>query len=341
MMTRVKILPFAIAITSVVGCGSTTLSSDDAGSDATTGPTAEAACADLAGVQCAKRMTCSNGGNVQRTFGTMATCVARETTACMNGLAAPQSGNSPTTVEACVAAYATYSCADFFDNVPPSSCVPKGARADGQPCTFNAQCAGGFCSGNKTAVCGTCAAPPAAGSSCASSNCWRGQGCVAATQLCEPNGTLNGSCDANDPCGNGLSCVGAVVATSTPGTCSTAVGQLGSACGGTLPGCYGTLGLFCGGAAGARTCMAITFVGDGMACGNLSTTSRAQCIAGDCYTTAGLAGANEVGLCKADAADGAACDTVLGPGCAVPARCVTTGTGSAGTCTLPTGAACG
>jgi hypothetical protein len=34
--------------------------------------------------------------------------------------------------------------------------------------------------------------------------------------------------------------------------------------------------------------------------------------------------------------DGGACDAALGPACLTPARCVTTGGGSAGTCVKPT-----
>jgi hypothetical protein len=162
--------------------------------------------------------------------------------------------------------------------------------------------------------------------------------------MCEPYGALNGSCDANDPCGYGLFCVGATASTSTPGTCQMAVETLGAACGGgTMPGCDTTSNLFCGGTAGAKTCMPITYVTDGMPCGDLSTTSRAECTAGACYTTTGPAGSGDTGTCKANAADGTACDIVLGPGCVTPARCVLSGAdgGSAGLCQIPLGATCG
>jgi hypothetical protein len=89
--------------------------------------------------------------------------------------------------------------------------------------------------------------------------------------------------------------------------------------------------------------MAISYVGPGAVCGEISNGSHAECIAGGCYTSTGSAGSGETGTCKSDAADGTACDIVLGPGCVTPARCVLTGAdgGSAGTCEIPLGATCG
>ena len=309
--------------------------------DASAAPSIAQACADLAQAQCAKRMSCSGGASLTRAFGDMANCITRETLSCVNGLSAPQTGNNPTLAEECVAAFSGYSCADFFNNNPPAACAPTGPRATGATCAFNGQCASGYCSGVKNASCGTCAPPPSAGGSCMSSSCGHNQACVASTQMCQVYGALNASCDANDPCGDGLTCVGAVASTSTPGTCQTAGTVAGTACGGTMPGCDGTMGLFCGGTAGSKTCMTISYVADGMPCGALSSTSRAECITGGCYTSTGLASSTDMGTCKADAADGAACDTVLGPTCLTPTRCVTTGDASAGTCVLPLGSTCG
>lgn len=305
------------------------------------GPTAEKACADLAQAACAKRMTCSNGTSVTRAYGTMEACVTRETLNCTDALAAPHTGNSPSVIEQCVAAYSGYSCADFFNNVPPAACAPAGPGAAGASCTFNGQCATAYCANLKNALCGTCAAPPVAGASCASTSCGHGQECVQATTLCQPEGALSAPCDADNPCGYGLSCVGAVASTSTPGICQAAGTAPGAACGGTLPGCDGTSGLFCGGAAGAKTCMTVVYANDGMPCGDLSDTSRVDCIAGACYTATGLAGGGDMGVCKASAMEGQACDTATGPGCLGPARCVSSGTSTLGICTLPTGTACG
>jgi hypothetical protein len=51
---------------------------------------------------------------------------------------------------------------------------------------------------------------------------------------------------------------------------------------------------------------------------------------GGCYPVGGM-----TQTCLAPAADGAACDTVNGPGCLTPAKCVTAGSATTGTCQLP------
>jgi hypothetical protein len=335
---RVSRVPLVAVLLALGGCGSTSSKSVDGGDDA--GPTIQQACSDIAQAECTKRMSCSGGDSITRVFGTMENCVAREMLSCTNGLTAPQTGNSPGLVEQCVAAFATYSCADFFNDNPPAVCAATGPRATGAACAFNGQCASGYCAEIKNASCGTCQAPPSSGASCDGTSCGHDQACVQATTMCEAEGALNGSCDANDPCGYGLSCVGDVASTSTPGTCQAVGETAGAACGGTMPGCDGTSGLFCGGTAGAKTCMTISYVGDGVACGDLTSTSHAECIAGGCYTSTGPAGSGQTGTCKADTADGTACDIVLGPGCVTPSRCVINGDGSAGTCTIPLGSSC-
>jgi hypothetical protein len=307
------------------------------------GPTAEQVCADLAKARCDKRVSCSNaidptGINLKRNFKDATECRAREALACVNGLAAPSTGNNPDAVEKCVAAYVSYSCADFLDNEPPTECMPKGTRTMGQPCSFNAQCDSAYCSGNKTATCGTCTAPPLAGASCSASNCAHGQQCVATTTLCQDRAAAGGTCDADHPCGSGLSCAGDTKM--MMGTCQPAVTTAGTACGAALPGCAGNQGLACTGAAGAKTCTTMVFADDGMPCGLLTDGSRVDCSAGDCYTSTGLATGTDLGACKANAPDGAPCDAVLGPPCITPARCVLSGAGSAGKCTVPTGGSC-
>jgi hypothetical protein len=105
-----------------------------------------------------------------------------------------------------------------------------------------------------------------------------------------------------------------------------------------MPVCDGNQGLFCAGAAGAKKCVATMFVNAGQPCGVL-TDGFAGCVAGACYTAKGLAGQGETGTCKANAADGDACDVMTGPQCEFPARCVL-GNGTAGTCKIP-GGGCG
>jgi hypothetical protein len=96
--------------------------------------------------------------------------------------------------------------------------------------------------------------------------------------------------------------------------------------------CDGTMGLWCL----DDTCTSVSYVGDGQPCGYIGG-GVSQCSGGTCYSSAGpyfsYAGPM-TGVCKAFAADGAACDTAQGPGCMTGARCVTSG-GTAGVCTPP------
>ena len=304
---------------------------------------------DIATARCNKRSTCSSlpgstipGINLVRAYGDIATCIDRETLGCVNALAAPQTGNSPSLLETCVAEFPTFSCQDYFDNNPPADCNVVGARASGATCTFNGQCGSGYCQGLKNSACGTCADAPVAGDDCSSSTCWHNQRCVAASMTCESVVPLNGACDSNHPCDNGFACFGDT--TTAAGSCTTAGASLGASCGGgTMPGCDNTLGLYCAGTAGAKTCAALALVGDGAPCGALADGTRAVCIAGECYTSSGVAGAGDLGDCKAavlETSAAPACDTVLGPGCLPPARCVLTATGTAGTCIVPNAELC-
>ena len=338
-------------------------------SSASTSISIAEACSELAAARCNLRSQCSLpdgvtgvGFNLLETYGDMTTCLAREKTSCTNGLSAPHTGNNPALVQKCVADFASYSCMDFFDNLPPMDCTPIGVLADGAACTFNAQCQSGFCNGTKGSACGTCGTPPAVGDDCSASNCARGDRCLGATSTCAAVVSSNGTCTPSQPCDRGLSCVGENAKTMTAGTCETAGTRAGVACGGTMPGCDPTRGLACSGPSGSKVCTQIGFAGtipgpdggvtanedggatgptpDGTPCGQLDDGSRVGCVAGGCYTTTGPASGSDLGACKPHAPDGAACDTLLGPGCLAPARCVTAAGGTSGTCVVPTAALC-
>jgi hypothetical protein len=335
-------------------------------SSGSSGVTIEQACAAVAQARCDLRSTCSlpegapgTGFTVLESYGDMATCVARETLACQNALSAPETGNSPAAVQKCVLAFAGYTCQELVDNLPPASCAPTGPRATGSACTFNGQCATGFCNGTKDSACGTCGPPPTVGGDCSTSACARGFRCLGSTSTCAAVVIADGVCDDTHPCERGLSCVrdGDTAAT---GTCEAAGTRVGVACGGTMPGCDPTRGLTCAGPGGARTCTRIGYGGTtagpdggvtasdagaagptpaGAPCGRLPDGTRVGCVAGTCFTATGVATGSELGTCQPLAADGEACDTALGPGCMAPARCVTTGE-TAGTCVIPTAAMC-
>ncbi len=303
------------------------------------GPSAQQACADLAQARCMKRQSCTNGFEVARAYGDLTTCLTREALQCTISINAPESGSTPSGVELCVAQYGNFSCSDFFANNPPAACISIGTKAMNAPCAVNAQCTTGYCDSNKTATCGTCGGPPTVGSSCQNSNCARGQSCVERTLTCEVLPGSGGSCDNTSlPCQVDLGCVGntgGAMGTCMPGSMS------GAACGGTNGPCDGTMGLSCQGLAGMRMCAAVAVVGDGQPCGTLPDGTSAACAAGDCYATTGLVPVGGMGTCKAAAGDGQPCDINLGPSCLAPARCVVTGGGTTGVCTIPSGATCG
>jgi len=322
----------AAALAGLADCGSS-------------GPNASSACDALAAARCTQRSMCSAlpgatdpGASLVRMYGDMATCKSREALACDNGLAARGTGNTASKVESCVAAFSTYSCQDFFDNNPPAACTVTGTLANASPCAFNGQCQSGYCQGTKNSMCGACADPPVAGADCSTSTCWHNQRCVAQTDTCQAVVSMNGACGASDACDNGLACFGDTATAN--GTCQPAGTNVGDACGGgTMPGCDNTLGLYCAGATGAKTCVAITFVGDGMPCGLQVDGTRVACRAGECFTATGVAGNSDMGTCKADVDAPKACDTMVGPHCLAPARCVTGG-GNSGTCVIPAGTQC-
>jgi hypothetical protein len=285
-------------------------------------------CSQLAQARCNRRSLCTNGKGVINDFGDMSTCLDRQTLACTLSLMAPMTGFSAMAAEACAAAINAESCSDFLNNVTPAACNYVGPFANGHSCAYGAQCMSSFCSGVRTALCGTCADSPTAGSSCATSNCGDNLSCVVSSMSCVAFGAAGDSCDNTHPCGADLNCVGETA--NTGGICTATTPTEGASCGGPMP-CDNTMGLLCAN----KMCTEIPYVANGMPCGWKSDGSfGARCAGGSCYTSTGPIAFGQGGSCKAHAADGAACDTLLGPTCMTPARCVTTN-GTAGTCMLP------
>jgi len=311
------------------------------------GTTAAQACMDLVHVECTQRDKCSlNSFLNDRNWGSEANCESRNLAPCVSALMAMGTAQTPAHIEACVAAYPTYTCTDFFDINPPAACIaPAGSVAMGGACGANAQCTTGFCAVADHEVCGTCKTLPVAGATCqVQGDCGRDLACAI------PVGMTSGTCAAfvagggmcltgSAPCQNGFACVGEVIATSTKGTCTAEGSTVGAACDSsrkTAASCNAAMGLFCKPNAGGSTigtCAAITLAMPGQACGAMGTpvTGFAEC---------GSSGLCVNKLCVAPAADNAACDSVNGPPCLLPAQCVPTGTGTAGTCKLPDATQC-
>jgi len=323
-----------LALLGLAGCGG--------------GTSADTACADVAAARCAQRSTCTNGVGVTKTYGDMTTCLAREKLGCENALAAKSTGNTPDRTVECSAAIKTESCTDYFAGNAPAACINTGTLADGTACAFAGQCSSTYCVGLGNAACGSCGQPLAAGADCSNDGtCARGQTCFSAntgmgmtTQSCVTEGAAGASCSRTAPCATGLSCVGTLAMGAT-GTCMPAATMAGAACdptSRTAAGCDRALGLWCN--ATSKTCTAITFAANGAACGVGSDGNLIDCTGGACYGSSNSINNPMMGTCKADAADGAACDTANGPGCLSPAKCVTGSGSTAGTCQLADATKC-
>ncbi|HEY3358377.1 MAG TPA: hypothetical protein VGQ83_34330 [Polyangia bacterium] len=328
-----------------VGCGG-----------GSSGPSATAACTSRATASCALRDSCSSGHGVAARYGDPASCVSREAQACESNLRAPGTHVTPATVAACATGLPGQACADFWNNVPIPACLPPaGARANGQPCGAPGQCQSTYCALPKGAACGLCADLPAAGAPCVNTGeTVRGFTCARTTGTWAPLGASGSACNDDSPCGAGFACVGAAGSATTCEAQPTATGAACDARRTSAADCDRTLGVFCTGHTGG-VCAPITYVGGGAACGRLDqgdggaggadggagAFTVAACTAGAlCVLEAGVLR----GACVAPAAEGAACDTDLGPPCLAPARCVgsvSDGGTTTGTCQLIDPASCG
>ncbi len=294
------------------------------------------ACQTLAKARCSQLQTCS-AADLRRRWGDLDTCEAREKLSCTESLAVSDTAATPATIDGCASAVSADGCAEFLAIPPPPACLPPaGPRAAGSPCAFNAQCSTSFCSIALTALCGTCMPPPAAGASCVSNGCGPNMNCVVATMQCQIPVQLNGACDKTLPCDHGLSCVG--VMTGVMGTCMMAGELTGATCDPARHSgadCDPDYGLSCD--TTMRTCIAEPIAPAGGNCGAVGTAFTRCTDGGTCVMAMGAT----TGVCVAPAADGGACDSVNGPFCFFPARCVpNTPGGTVGVCKMPGSQSC-
>ena len=314
----------AIVGLAAAGCGGSSVSADKA-------------CSEEVDARCAQLSLCSNGALLTTRYGDQTTCQAREKAACLNRLLVMGTTATPAFEETCATALPSASCVELLDDQPITQCIaPLGAATDGALCVANGQCMSGYCNLGAHTVCGTCGAPGNAGDSCDAATCARGLICFGATPVCVMPGAMSAACDAKDPCQADLVCVGANAKMMKMGTCQTAVAAAGMPCdplSQTAPACARGRGLTCDPT--AKTCVAINYAAAGAACGTVAGLFVGCNAGGGCYPVGGT-----TQTCAAAAADGAACDTVAGPGCLTPAKCVTTGSATAGTCQLPTPTTC-
>ena len=288
---------------------------------------AEQACQTFAYQMCSYLQSCS-ATSLQNRFGDTATCQTVQLGTCLNSQRAPSTGASPAKATGCVDALSTWLCSDFLygQNVPPACQTATGSLANGGSCGVNQQCQSGYCALPPNGACGTCAAMPPVGASCAEFVCPRSLACVAATQTCAAYAEQGASCSASQPCLDGVTCVGATA--TAPGTCEVGVATANSPCVFTGAGCDFYAGLACNALTGE--CETAQLQPPGAACGVVANQS-ASCIAGTCLR----------GACVANIPIGGVCDIASGPACISSSRCfVTSDVGTTGTCQLEGAFAC-
>lgn len=219
----------------VIGCGATKHNADESESAAgragsgdvpdsgasTGGPTAEElleACTQLAGSWCEKLGACSPA-LLASSFGTSSdtgpsSCEVAQRDRCVDWFSnVPGVANS---VDAVLAAAPT-SCRDAFDTFAPFPTGAQGELSRGKACTWDEQCASGYCARAADSQCGRCdfIAPrpePQPGEACLERVCpepfvcheqickqWPSEG-----QACLQQGETPGPFDF---CGSGLQCV--------------------------------------------------------------------------------------------------------------------------------------
>ena len=228
---------------------------------------------------------------------------------------------------------------------PPTACATKtGMVATGGTCAFPSQCQSAYCAIVPKSPCGTCAAPPAAGASCAMvTTCGQGLICSAGLK-CVAAGGSGAACDADDPCQVGFSCVGAVAKTMTKpavmGKCEATVTMEGAACDATLktgPDCAGDQDLVCN--ATSKKCATLAVAAPSAACGN---ATGQEIICGDGANCSAKVGPDEAGTCTAAVPDLNPCMRVLGAApCEANERCIVKGdSGANGNCEFNNAASC-
>ncbi|MEY4579991.1 MAG: hypothetical protein RL701_4694 [Pseudomonadota bacterium] len=265
------------------------------------------ACQSFSQTLCTRLMQCAPS-LVERTYGDLATCTARNVQVCVARQQTPDVVSSGPGLDACTQALANVECGALFDNNLPMACqFAPGARLDGQACGDDAQCASTRCARAADAACGTCTALGHAQAPCrASSDCVLGFVCSAGF-VCAAGRRLDESCNEREPC--------AFPSTCAVGRCSAALGS-GAACDFSNDRCDRYNGLACSGS--PALCRPWLQAPAGQPCGS-TAVGWVECYAG---ARCGIAAGATAGTCEGPVTDGATCVPVSGPACLSPARCI-------------------
>jgi hypothetical protein len=288
---------------------------------------ASQACSDVSQARCQKLQVCDPQA-LLNTYGDLAGCQSTQASTCESTLAVPDTANTPAHTEDCAQALSGVSCDDYqLGNVPTACQPPAGPRDAGSECSVSGQCATAYCLLSRTETCGTCSATPGLGASCANNACGPGFLCDSVSQLCVAPVEASGPCNSSSACAPGLTCLGNTE--TSLGTCAP-LATLGASCnladGGSR--CDSRFGLYCNTEAG-KVCAPVATASASQPCGTIDG-GVTDCVADSfCQKPEG----SNAGTCVAPAAEGGACDTLNGPICATPARCVlATEGGTSGIC---------
>ena len=290
-------------------------------------PSPEEACDKLTPAFCAKLNECLPF-QFRQGYADTAACASRIRAMCIESFTATGTSTNTSRVSDCATQIMPVSCEDLYASKTPEACKPlAGAVVNGAACVDNAQCASTWCARGDNMTCGACGPKPTAGTSCANQECGEGLSCV--NDVCVVPGMAGAQCDGTHPCRAGYACKG--VTPGGMGTCALGL-SAGTMCeslmGPNNAGCDQTKGLYCHPT--TRVCTAVTYAKTGEACGVVGMGFAVCASAGTCK----MQGAATMGTCIAPAADGAPCDSMAGPKCSPPARCVS------GLCKLEDPATC-
>jgi len=284
----------------------------------------DTACADLAASRCKMQQSCDPRG-FELVFADLATCTARLQLTCPIVAAAPGSGYTGNSIEACARAMAATSCVNFMNNLGPGACRIRGTLPLGAGCIDDAQCAGAdnYCLINNGA-CGQCTArKPISDFGTCGDNAGCLDGLICSLTMCAQPLSADAACDLTHPCGWPYTCVGAVCSLPTLGE--------GAPCDVNEQACNRDQRLVCY-EADVDVCTVWPVGHMGEACG-LMGNIVGLCLDGlICNIVSG-----DLGTCDPPLADGAACPTpdFFFDRCQPPATC----TGNV--CRLPDPSTCG
>jgi hypothetical protein len=298
-----------------LACSSSNGNGNDGGTDASS----MKACTDLANAVCNELQQCTPA-LVTGVWGSTAACASANESTCAASLALTNTSDTPSTAEACSAAYGSLSCAAAFDNNPPTACIRQtpGPLALGSPCGTPGQCASSVCQVDSVTGCGQCIAAVAAGAACkATSDCQTGLVCAATSAtaaVCVAPAATSAACSTKYPiipCDYDLVC--------NAGVCQAPLAA-GSACNPAASLCDATNGYWC--TPYDTRCVLVLFAGTGQACGyDKATGDLTNCSgSGACQNVSMTTG---LGTCTAPVASGSMCNVVTGPFCIPPAGCMT------------------